>query len=194
MRFTYRRYARENAVFAGKEGWTTPLGQSNRVLVGPFATGAEAQEFVNALREAGVDSLRWRSPDGQAIRRLYEEGRSPQPGPNARAPGSAPAAASAPSAPPAASHPARYWAQVAIGQNQDALRFTYRQFARRAPAAFAGKSGYFTPLNQTNRLLVGPFANRAAAQAFLDAAREEGEIEGLTFHSSAGQEVEPLAR
>ncbi|MBC7987588.1 MAG: SPOR domain-containing protein, partial [Sphingomonadaceae bacterium] len=90
-------------------------------------------------------------------------------------------------------HPARHWAQVAVGQQEEALRFTYRQFARRAPRGFAGKTGWLTPWGQTNRLLVGPFETRAAAQAFLDAIEQEAQIEGLTFESSNGQEVERLA-
>ena len=102
---------------------------------------------------------------------------------------SAPAAEAPPAAP---SHPARHWAQVAIGQEQSALRFTYRQFSRAAPQAFEGKTGWFTPLNATNRLLVGPFDSRAEAQAFLNAVSEEGDIQGMTFRSTDGQVVERL--
>lgn len=192
MRFTYRRYARANAIFAGQEGWTTPLGQTNRLLVGPFASGAAAQEFINTLAEVGIEALRWRSPEGQAITRLYREGLSPQPTEAAMAAGSTMSAPAAEAPPAAPSHPARHWAQVAIGQQVDALRFTYRQFSRRAPQAFEGKTGWYTPLNATNRLLVGPFESRAEAQAFLNAASEEGDIQGLTFRSAEGQEIERL--
>lgn len=194
LRFTYRRYARANAIFADREGWYTPLGQTNRLLVGPFESGAEAQQFINTLAEVGIESLRWRSPDGQAIMRLYREGASPQPTEAAMASGStmAPSEVAEEAAEAAPSHPARHWAQVAIGQQQSALRFTYRQFSRRAPQAFEGQSGWFTPLNATNRLLVGPFESRAEAQAFLNAIAAEGDIQGLTFRSSEGQEVTPL--
>lgn len=194
MRFTYRQYARANAAFQGREGWTTPLGRTNRLLVGPFVSGRDADSFVAALRANNIDSYRWRSEAGQEIARLYEAGQSPQPTAEAMArPAGATAAEEAAPEPAAASHPARQWAQVAIGQDVSALRFTYRQFTRAAPQAFEGKTGWFTPLNQTNRLLVGPFDNRAAAQAFLDAAREEGDIQGLLFRSSEGQEVERLS-
>lgn len=193
MRFTYRQYARANAPFADKQGWTTPLGRTNRLLVGPFENGRDADSFVAALRANDIQSFRWRSDAGQLIEPLYAVGQSPQPTAEALARPAGPAAAEAAApAPAAASHPARHWAQVAIGQDENALRFTYRQFTRRAPNAFAGKTGWFTPLNQTNRLLVGPFDSRAAAQAFLTAVREEGEIEGLLFRSSDGQEIEPL--
>nr|WP_255454999.1 SPOR domain-containing protein [Parasphingopyxis sp. CP4] len=193
MRFTYRRYARANAIFADQEGWYAPLGRTNRLLVGPFDSGTEAQEFINTLAEVGIESLRWRSPEGETVVRLYREGASPQPTPEAMAAGSMMAPAEEEEAPAAApSHPARYWAQVAIGRERSALRFTYRQFSRRAPNAFGGQTGWFTPLNATNRLLVGPFDSRALAQAFLDAIEQEGDIEGLTYRSSDGQEVTRL--
>jgi hypothetical protein len=190
MRFTYRRYARANAVFADLEGWFTPLGQTNRVLVGPFESGAAAQSFVNALSEAGISSLRWRSSQGQAIERLFPAGRSPQPTADARVPGEADAQREEPQAAP--SHPSRNWAQLAIGQELSALRFTFRQFARQAPEAFDDQTGWYTSWNNTNRLLVGPFPSRAAAQAFLNAVQAEGEIEGHTFRSAAGQNVRRL--
>ena len=189
MRFTYRRYARANAIFVDREGWYAPLGQTNRLLVGPFDSGAEAQQFINTLASVDFQALRWRSPQGQPITRLYRENATPQPTAEARAGGSMTATSPQQAAP---SHPARHWAQVAIGREQSALRFTYRQFSRRAPQTFEGNSGWFTALNATNRLLVGPFNSRADAQAFLNAISEEGEIEGYTFRSAEGQEIERL--
>ncbi|MEM8696269.1 MAG: hypothetical protein AAGE05_09650, partial [Pseudomonadota bacterium] len=186
MRFTYRRYARANTVFAGREAWYTPLGQTNRLLVGPFDSGAAAQTFIDTLTEAGIEALRWRSPDGQPVTRLYRTGASPQPTEAAMAGGAESDTLQTEATP---SHPARNWAQIAIGRERSALRFTYRQFSRRAPDAFDGQTGWFAPWNATNRLLVGPFDTRAAAQVFLDAISEEGEIEGHTFRSAEGQEV-----
>lgn len=174
LRFTYRRYARANAIFTDREGWYTPLGQINRLLLGPFDSGAEAQRFINALAEVGIQVLRWRSPDGQAIVRLYGEGGSSQP------------TEAAPSL------LARHWAQVAIGQQQSALCFAYRQFSRRAPDAFEGQTDWFTPLKAIYRLLAGPFDSRVGAQTFLNAIAEEGNIEGRIYRSSEGQEVTPL--
>ncbi|MCA1748312.1 MAG: SPOR domain-containing protein [Sphingomonadales bacterium] len=186
LRFTYRQLARENAVFADRDGWYAPYGQTNRLLVGPFENAAEAQQFMNALRAAGSDAFRWRSSAGEDITRLYPEGRSPQPEAGARQPGEA-AAQSASNA-----NPARHWVQIGIGRQHDALRFTYRQYARRAPQAFQGKRGWWTSWGQTNRLLVGPFDSAAAARNFRDAIEEEGEIDGLLFTSEAGQTIEPL--
>ena len=50
--------------------WTTPLKATNRLLVGPFASEREAQEFVNKLKPKGIDAFSWTSPKDQAIARL----------------------------------------------------------------------------------------------------------------------------
>ncbi|NNC71420.1 MAG: SPOR domain-containing protein, partial [Sphingomonadaceae bacterium] len=190
LRFTYRQMARGNAGFAGREGWSAPFGRTNRLLVGPFDTLREAQQLASAMREAGGDAFAWRSSAGEEVTRLFAEGESPQPSTEARAAGSS-GAEEVPAA--EASHPARFWAQIGIGQQRNALRFTYRQYARRAPEAFEGQSGWYAAWNNTNRLLVGPFDSLRAAQAFLTAAAAEGEIDGHTFRSDNGQEVAPLS-
>ena len=181
MRFTFRQLAgRAPEAFAGHDPWWAPYGGLQRLLVGPFDSVAAARAFVATVGGAEVQSFAWRSEAGQEISRLYPPGQTPRP------------ARAAQTAPPPPSHPARHWAQVAVGQEEDALRFTWRRFARQAPRAFAGKTGWFTPWGETNRLLAGPFDTRAEAQAFLNAAREEAQIEGLPFQSSNGQEVEGL--
>lgn len=50
--------------------WTTPLKATNRLLVGPFASEREAQEFVNKLKPKGIDAFSWTSPKDQAIAKL----------------------------------------------------------------------------------------------------------------------------
>ncbi len=50
--------------------WTTPLKATNRLLVGPFASTREAQEFVNKLKPKGIDAFSWTSPKDQAIAKL----------------------------------------------------------------------------------------------------------------------------
>lgn len=185
LRFTFRQLAgRAPEAFAEHDAWTAPYGATSRLLVGPFASNTAAQGFVNAAGAARIQSFAWRSAAGEAVARLYPEGRTPRPARTASAPAVAPTPAAQPS---------RHWAQIAVGQREDALRFTYRQFARRAPRAFAGKSGWFTPWGETNRLLVGPFASEREARAFLTAIEAEADIDGLTFQSIAGQEIERLA-
>ena len=57
-------------VFAGRQGWTTPLRATNRVLAGPFKTDAEARGFVNQLGKAGVSAFTFSSDAGQVVTRL----------------------------------------------------------------------------------------------------------------------------
>lgn len=55
---------------AGKQGWSTPLRATNRVLSGPFQTDAEARAHVNQLAKAGVSAFTFTSEPGQKITRL----------------------------------------------------------------------------------------------------------------------------
>lgn len=54
----------------GRQGWTTPLRATNRVLTGPFKSADEAQAFVNKLTKAGVPAFVFASARGQKIERL----------------------------------------------------------------------------------------------------------------------------
>lgn len=54
----------------GRQTWTTPLRFTNRLLVGPFKTPAEAQAFVNTVGKKGVSAFAWTSEAGQKIERL----------------------------------------------------------------------------------------------------------------------------
>lgn len=88
-------------------------------------------------------------------------------------------------------NPARIWVQIATGANPKALAFDYNRFAKRNAALFKGKSGSTAEWGQTRRLLVGPFANRKAAQDWLgDYKKAEGD--GFLFDSEIGETVEPI--
>ncbi len=88
-------------------------------------------------------------------------------------------------------NPARVWVQIATGANPKALAFDYNRFAKRNAALFKGKAGATAEWGQTRRLLVGPFANRKAAQDWLsDYKKAEGD--GFLFDSEIGETVEPL--
>ncbi|WP_162806717.1 SPOR domain-containing protein [Sphingosinicella terrae] len=54
----------------GRTAYTTPLRATNRLLVGPFASPREAQEFVNQLARHDVTAFAWTSEAGQEIERL----------------------------------------------------------------------------------------------------------------------------
>ena len=66
--FDWRKYGRTQAeLFKAKKAWTTPWGQTNRLLVGPFETQAAAQAFLKQVRKEDVDAFVWTSPAGQAV-------------------------------------------------------------------------------------------------------------------------------
>ncbi|MGQ0558555.1 MAG: SPOR domain-containing protein, partial [Sphingosinicella sp.] len=58
------------AQLRGRTPWVARLNATNRLLVGPFATPAEAQRFVNTLRGAGVTAYSWTSDPGEVVERL----------------------------------------------------------------------------------------------------------------------------
>ncbi len=62
--------AKAPEVLAGKQGWSTPLRATNRVLAGPFKTDAGARSFVNQLGKSGVSAFTFESDQGQAVTRL----------------------------------------------------------------------------------------------------------------------------
>ncbi len=67
--FDWRRFTREDPeVFKGKRGFTSAFGQSNRLLVGPFESQAQANAYLAQLRKAGVTgAFVWTSPAGQVV-------------------------------------------------------------------------------------------------------------------------------
>ena len=66
----FARLRAQAAELAGRTAWTTPLNATNRLLVGPFASASEAQEFVNRLAQRDVAAFAWTSPAGQEVERL----------------------------------------------------------------------------------------------------------------------------
>jgi hypothetical protein len=58
------------ALLGNRTAWTTPLRATNRLLVGPFDTSREAQEFVNQLARSDISAFSWTSPEGQEIEQL----------------------------------------------------------------------------------------------------------------------------
>ena len=53
------------------------------------------------------------------------------------------------------------------------------------------RGAWTTPLNATNRLLVGPFASSKEAQAFVNQLKAE-DLSGFAWTSAAGQKIEKL--
>ncbi len=92
---------------------------------------------------------------------------------------------------PAQANPSRVWVQVATGANRAGLNYSFGQFRERAPALLNGRAAYITPWNATNRMLVGPFPNEAAANAFVRQLSARG-VQSYSWTSEAGQRIDQL--
>jgi Flp pilus assembly protein TadD len=57
-------------LFAGRALWTATANATNRLLVGPFDSSDEAQDFVNRLAKADLGGFAWNSEAGQKIEKL----------------------------------------------------------------------------------------------------------------------------
>lgn len=68
LAFDWRKMSRASAdLFKAKKVWTTPWGQTNRLLVGPFESQAAANAFLKDLKKKDTDAFVWTSPAGQAV-------------------------------------------------------------------------------------------------------------------------------
>jgi hypothetical protein len=65
-----RLKAKAPKLLSARTAWTTPLRATNRLLVGPFKSNAEAQDFVNELAKLDLPAFSWTSPAGQEIVKL----------------------------------------------------------------------------------------------------------------------------
>jgi hypothetical protein len=65
-----RLKAKAPTLLAARGGWTAPLNATNRLLVGPFKSGGEAQAFVNQLKAADLSAFAWTSAAGEKIEKL----------------------------------------------------------------------------------------------------------------------------
>jgi tetratricopeptide (TPR) repeat protein len=86
----------------------------------------------------------------------------------------------------------RFWVQVAGGADRDALVDDYARLKRKAPKLLGTRTAWTTPLNATNRLLVGPFKSEEEAQDFVNSLAEL-HLSAFTWKSPAGQEIVKLS-
>ena len=89
------------------------------------------------------------------------------------------------------SEPGRYWVQIASGSYRPDLDKEWEVQKGRYGKQLNGKSAWTTPYKSTNRLLVGPFPSKDAAQDFVNQARGRG-LSSFPVTTSAGQKVERL--
>ncbi len=92
----------------------------------------------------------------------------------------------------AAKSPARIWVQVAGGANRAGLSSTWKKTREAAPGLLKGASAWSTPLNRTNRLLVGPFKSNGEARDMVNKLNKAG-LSVFAFTSTQGQEIEKLS-
>ena len=66
--FDWRRIARKaDGALADKGPFTTPWGEANRLLAGPYESRDAARAMVNRLKEMEIDSFPFSSDEGQEI-------------------------------------------------------------------------------------------------------------------------------
>ena len=71
LRFDWRRLSRRVPELLGDfEPHVTPWGQSNRLLAGPVRDRDAARDLINALKEKGIDTFAYNSPEGTEIKPL----------------------------------------------------------------------------------------------------------------------------
>jgi hypothetical protein len=58
------------ALMQGRTAWSAANGASGRLLVGPFATAAEARTFINQLAREEISAFPWSSRAGEEVARL----------------------------------------------------------------------------------------------------------------------------
>ncbi|MFS0848250.1 SPOR domain-containing protein [Novosphingobium panipatense] len=90
-------------------------------------------------------------------------------------------------------HPSRTWVQIGVGRDKAAIAFDWRRNVREYGFLFKSREPYVSDMGHTNRVVVGPFASRTAANAFIADARKQGFTNVLPWVSEDGEAVEPLA-
>ncbi len=71
LAFDWRRLERKAPDQLGDmKAHTSPWGQANRLLVGPVSSDAQARKLVTALKEKGIDTFSYTSPEGTEIQPL----------------------------------------------------------------------------------------------------------------------------
>ncbi len=61
---------RYGKLLSGRSPWTTPYRSTNRLLVGPFASGDAAQDFVNDAKDKGLSCFPVTTSSGQKVERV----------------------------------------------------------------------------------------------------------------------------
>jgi len=70
LAFTMKGLRKKYESLAAKDAWTASWGQTNRLVVGPFATFDKAKEYEERLKKGGADAFAWRSDAGEDVAKL----------------------------------------------------------------------------------------------------------------------------
>lgn len=71
LKFDWRRFAKKAPDLLGDfKPHTVPWGEANRLLAGPVASRDAARDLINALKEQGIETFRFTSPEGTEISEL----------------------------------------------------------------------------------------------------------------------------
>ncbi len=73
LAFTMKRLRGKYDSLAPQDAWTAGWGQTNRLLVGPFASFTRAKELETKLKAAGADAFAWKSDAGEVVEKLGGE-------------------------------------------------------------------------------------------------------------------------
>ncbi len=87
------------------------------------------------------------------------------------------------------SDPERHWVQIASGAYKPDLDKEWAAQKARHGKVLAGKTPWTAPYKSTNRLLIGPFPSKSAAQDYVNDARAAG-LSSFPVTTSAGTNVE----
>lgn len=87
--------------------------------------------------------------------------------------------------------PSRQWVQVATGRDTAALAFDWRRIKRGAGGLLDRTGPHVVAWGQSNRLVVGPFANAREADQLVSKLKEK-DIDSFRFTSAQGEDVKVL--
>ncbi len=99
-----------------------------------------------------------------------------------------------PAEPPArrlAVNPSRHWVQLATGSDVAKFRYDWMRIVRFAQDLLDGRQPFYAAWGANNRLITGPFASDAEAQALVTRLAGGG-VPSFVFTSSNGERVIPL--
>jgi Flp pilus assembly protein TadD len=159
----------------------------------PPAAAAAQPSFGALFADLGKPSTAAAPTAGAVDIRRIEPAR-PKPKPEAAKPDAKAKAKAEASKPPPPSHPSRIWVQLGIGQKVPALTADWRRRIKANPEPFKGRKPFFARLNQTNRLLTGPFASQRDAAKFIADLEKAGISGPYVWTSPAGEVVDELPR